>query len=165
MASIAAQRALVAEEWPPGAEVRVRMGLHTGEAAPHDGDYHTLEVHQAARVRDAAHGGQVLLSQATVSSIGGDVPNGCSVRGLGRFPLRDFDGGVELFEARHPALPASFPPPRLDGGAPQTAPLPAALVADTERGQLLRETRPVFGKGLSSQDVVALLEAADAAAS
>ncbi len=131
-ATVAAQRALVAEQWPPGAEVRVRMGLHTGEAAPHDGDYHSLEVHQAARVKDAAHGGQVLLSQATVAAIGGDVPNGCSVRGLGRFPLRDFDGGVELFEARHPALPASFPPPRLDGGASRAAPLPAELVADVE---------------------------------
>ncbi len=104
-ASVAAQRALVAEHWPPGAEVRVRMGLHTGEAAPHDGDYVALAVHQTARVKDAAHGRQVLLSGATVASIGGDVPNGCSVRGLGSFPLHDFDGGVELFEARHPALP------------------------------------------------------------
>jgi class 3 adenylate cyclase/DNA-binding SARP family transcriptional activator/WD40 repeat protein len=132
MASVGAQRALVTEEWPLGAEVRVRMGLHTGEAAPHDGDYHTLEVHQAARIKDAAHGGQVLLSQATVASIGGDMPNGCSVRGLGRFPLWDFEGGVELYEARHPALPASFPPPRLDGGHSRAAALPAALVADVE---------------------------------
>jgi DNA-binding SARP family transcriptional activator/class 3 adenylate cyclase/WD40 repeat protein/energy-coupling factor transporter ATP-binding protein EcfA2 len=131
-ASVAAQRALVAEEWPPGAEVRVRMALHTGEATPEDGDYHALAVHQAVRVRDAAHGGQVLLSQATVASIGGDVPNGCSVRGLGRFPLRDFDEGVELFEACHPALPASFPPPRVGGSASQAALLPASLAADVE---------------------------------
>ena len=66
-ASVAAQRALVAEEWPPGAEVQVRMGLHTGEATPHDGDYIALAVPQAARVKDAAHGGQVLLSEATVA--------------------------------------------------------------------------------------------------
>jgi DNA-binding SARP family transcriptional activator/WD40 repeat protein len=131
-ASVAGQRALVAEEWPPGAEVRVRMGLHTGEATPHDGDYIALAVHQAARVKDAAHGGQVLLSEATVSAIGGDVPGDCSVFRLGTFSIRDFDGGVELFEGRHPGLLTSFPPPRVDGGAPQAPPLPAALAADTE---------------------------------
>jgi DNA-binding SARP family transcriptional activator/class 3 adenylate cyclase/energy-coupling factor transporter ATP-binding protein EcfA2 len=131
-ASVAAQRALVAEPWPPGAEVRVRMGMHTGEAAPHDGDYHTLAVHQAARVKDAAHGGQVLLSRTTVASIGGDVPNGCSVRELGIFPIRDFDHGIELFEACHPALPSSFPPPRVGAGSAQAAPLPSSLAADGE---------------------------------
>jgi DNA-binding SARP family transcriptional activator len=108
-ASVTAQRALAAEEWPAGAEVRVRMGLHTAEATPRDGDYIALAVHQAARVKDAAHGGQVLLSQATAASIDGDLPGGCSVLALGTFPLRDFADGVELFEARRfaPVVPAA----------------------------------------------------------
>src|SRR6202011_6096283 len=124
-ASVAAQRALVAEPWPAGARVRVRMGVHTGEAAPHNGDYIALAVHQAARVRDAAHGGQVLLTAATLAAIGGDAPPDCSLRGLGSFPLRDFDDGIELFEARHPALPGSFPPPYVGDEARAAAPLPA----------------------------------------
>jgi class 3 adenylate cyclase/WD40 repeat protein/energy-coupling factor transporter ATP-binding protein EcfA2 len=131
-ASVAGQRALIAEAWPPGAEVRARMGVHTGEATPHDGDYVAIAVQQAARVRDAAHGGQVLLSQATVEAIGGAVPGECSVVALGRFPLKDFEHGVELFEARHPALLDAFPPPRVDAGALRVLPLPAPLAADSE---------------------------------
>jgi DNA-binding SARP family transcriptional activator/class 3 adenylate cyclase/WD40 repeat protein len=131
-ASVAAQQALVTEVWPPGAEVRVRMGLHTGEAAPHDGDYVAIAVHQAARVRDAAHGGQVLLSQTTAGAIGDALPGECSVAALGTFPLKDFERGVELFEARHPALTGSFPPPRVDGAARRLPQLPAPLAADSE---------------------------------
>ena len=130
-ASVAAQRAISDEPWPAGATVLVRMGLHTGEATPYNGDYIALPVHQAVRVRDAAHGGQVLLSQATVAAIG-TMPAECSVLALGAFPLRDFDGAVDLFEARHPLLPATFPPPRVDGRATSAAPLPAVLAADTE---------------------------------
>ena len=63
-AAVAAQRALAAHPWPAG-EVRVRMGLHTGEVQVANGDYHGLEVHRAARVAAVAHGGQVLVSAAT----------------------------------------------------------------------------------------------------
>jgi class 3 adenylate cyclase/DNA-binding SARP family transcriptional activator/WD40 repeat protein/energy-coupling factor transporter ATP-binding protein EcfA2 len=131
-ASVEAQQALVAEPWPAGAEVRVRMGLHTGEATPHNGDYVAIAVHQAARVLNAAHGGQVLLSQATAAAIGSAVPGECSVVALGTFPLKDFDHGVELFEARHPALLGSFPPPRVDAGGQRVPPLPPPLSADSE---------------------------------
>jgi DNA-binding SARP family transcriptional activator/class 3 adenylate cyclase/energy-coupling factor transporter ATP-binding protein EcfA2 len=131
-ASVAAQQALVAEEWPPGCEVRVRMGLHTGEAAPHDGDYVAIAVHQAARVRDAANGGQVLLSQTTAGAIGAAVPGECTLAALGTFPLRDFEHGAELFEACHPALLGPFPPPRLEAGGRLVPPLPLPLAADSE---------------------------------
>jgi DNA-binding SARP family transcriptional activator/WD40 repeat protein len=130
-ASVTAQRAIAGEAWPAGAEVRVRMGLHTGEATPRDGDYIAMAVHQANRVKDAAHGGQVLLSGETVASIGA-MPADCSVRELGVFALKDFDHGVGLFEACDPSRPESgFPPPRVDV-APRAAPLPAILAADTE---------------------------------
>src|SRR5436305_15020816 len=59
-AAAAAQRALNEASWPEGAQVRVRMGIHTGEAEPEDGRYHGVAVHRAARIGDAAHGGQVL---------------------------------------------------------------------------------------------------------
>jgi DNA-binding SARP family transcriptional activator/WD40 repeat protein/energy-coupling factor transporter ATP-binding protein EcfA2 len=160
-ASVAAERALVAEEWPAGSEVRVRMGLHTGEAAPHNGDYDALAVRQAAWVKDAAHGGQILLSEAAVGSIAGDMPAECSVLRLGTFPVRDFDGGVALFEARHPSLPALFPPPRINGAASGTAPMPAALVADTEpligRATELEWLEVLWQRAVAGERVTALL--------
>ena len=61
----AAQRALAEHGWPDGAEVRVRMGMHTGEPVVGDERYVGLGVHRAARIVAAGHGGQVLLSQAT----------------------------------------------------------------------------------------------------
>src|SRR5947209_4506200 len=68
-ACLAGQRAIGAQEWPNEAVVRVRMGLHTGEAAPNDaGGYTSIAVHQAARICGTAHGGQVLASAATVNA-------------------------------------------------------------------------------------------------
>src|SRR5207245_10682903 len=61
-ASVDAQKALAAEAWPDGAPVRVRIGLHTGEAAVVGGEYVGIDVHRAARIASAAHGGQVLVS-------------------------------------------------------------------------------------------------------
>jgi class 3 adenylate cyclase len=66
-AAAAAQRALAAHEWPDGATLRVRMGMHTGEPAVSEEGYLGLGVHRAARICSAGHGGQVLLSQATVA--------------------------------------------------------------------------------------------------
>ena len=63
-AAVAAQRALAEQDWPDGADVRVRMGLHTGEPAVGDERYVGLGVHRAARIGAVAHGGQVLLSSA-----------------------------------------------------------------------------------------------------
>src|SRR5947209_4093226 len=68
-ACLAGQRAIGGQEWPNEAVVRVRMGLHTGEATPNDaGGYTSIAVHQAARICGAAHGGQVLASAATVNA-------------------------------------------------------------------------------------------------
>src|SRR5437762_669584 len=78
-ATAAAQRALASATWPHGATVRVRMGLHTGEARPASAaagaDYVGLDVHRAARIAAAGHGGQVLVSDATRSEerrVGGE---------------------------------------------------------------------------------------------
>ena len=83
------QRALAAHEWPGGAEVRVRMGLHTGE--PHVGDegYVGMDVVRAARICSAGHGGQILVSETTRALIGNDLPAGVSVRDLGKQHLKD----------------------------------------------------------------------------
>src|SRR3954468_19410980 len=64
-AAVQSQRALAAEAWPEGAQVRVRMVLHPGEPQVNASDYVGLDVHRAARIAAAGHGGQVLLSQTT----------------------------------------------------------------------------------------------------
>jgi WD40 repeat protein/class 3 adenylate cyclase/energy-coupling factor transporter ATP-binding protein EcfA2 len=134
-AAVAGQRALASEPWHDG-PVRVRMGLHTGDAAPHGGDYFAIAVHQAARVKDAAHGGQVLVSYASVAAAGEALPKGYSARDLGRFALKDFEEGVELFQVCGPTLPDVFPAPRVHPAAARPAgdvappPMPEALVPD-----------------------------------
>ena len=110
-ACITGQRALLTEPWPSDEAVRVRMGLHTGEATPLNGRYVALAVHQAARVSSAAHGGQVLVSDATAAAVTEALP-ASSMQQLGAYRLKDFDTPVMLFQVCHPDLPRDFPPPR-----------------------------------------------------
>src|SRR5207302_1935669 len=81
------QRALAAHPWPPGVEVRVRIGVHTSEARPVGHDYVDLAVHQVARISAGAHGGQVLLSEATATAVDGRLPVGAGLIPLGSFQL------------------------------------------------------------------------------
>ena len=69
------QRALATHPWSEGAEVRARIGLHTGEPSLKPEGYVGLDVHRAARIMSAAHGGQVLLSQATSTLVEQDLPD------------------------------------------------------------------------------------------
>lgn len=111
-ACLAAQRALTNHDWPtPDATPRVRMGLHTGWAEPRDGEYASAEVHRAARVAAAAHGGQVLCSAATVQHAA-PLPSGASLLDLGLHRLRGFDDRERLFQLTAPGLERQFPRPR-----------------------------------------------------
>ena len=103
------QRALTAAEWPSGADLRVRMGLHLGEATRREGDYVGLEVHRAARVAAAGHGGQVLVSQAMAAVLGDRLPEELALRELGEFRLKDFDAPAHLYQLIGPGLRAEFP--------------------------------------------------------
>jgi class 3 adenylate cyclase len=87
--AVAAQRALAEEDWPDGIAVRVRMGLHTGEPSVGDEGYVGLDVVRAARICSSGHGGQILLSETTRALLGGDVPEGSSLRDLGTQALKD----------------------------------------------------------------------------
>ena len=87
--AVAAQRALIAHEWRDGAEVRVRMGLHTGEPGVGAEGYHGLDVVRAARICSAGRGGQILISETTRALIGSDVPDGVHLVDLGRQQLKD----------------------------------------------------------------------------
>jgi len=110
--AVAAQRALAAEPWPDGAPVRVRMGIHTGEGMLGGDNYAGLDVHRAARISAAAHGGQVLLSGATYGLVEGAAPDGVSFRDLGEHRLKDLDRPVRLVQLVVDGLLSDFPAPR-----------------------------------------------------
>ncbi len=105
-AAMAAQRALATEQWPPGSPLRVRMGLHSGEVDVVEDDYVGMSVHVAARVAAAAHGGQVVITEAT-SELAGQL----DALDLGRHLLKDV-GEFGLLQVRAPDLESSFPPLR-----------------------------------------------------
>ena len=78
-ACLEGQRALAGHRWPPGVEVRVRMGVHTSDATPIGQNYVDLAVHRVARISAGGHGGQVVLSEATAAAVEGRLPIGASV--------------------------------------------------------------------------------------
>ena len=116
-AAAALQRVLAAEPWPRSAQVRMRVGIHTGEPQLSDDSYLGLDVHIAARICSVAHGGQVVVSRATRDVAGDDLGNGIAFTGLGRHRLRDVATTLELFQLSAPGLEASFPPLTTLGGS------------------------------------------------
>jgi class 3 adenylate cyclase/tetratricopeptide (TPR) repeat protein len=112
LCALEVQRALAAHEWPAGASVRLRMGIHTGHAIPADGAYTGLAVHRAARICAAARGGQVLLSQATQTLIEDEEETelGFTLTELGERRLKDLDRPVRLFELAAAGLAPPTPP-------------------------------------------------------
>ncbi len=112
-AAAAAQRSLATEPWPDNVgAVRVRMGLHTGEATFGGDNYVGLDVHRAARIAAAAHGGQVLVSSATGVLVRGSLPADLQLRELGEFRLKDLELPERLAQLVGPGLADDFPPPR-----------------------------------------------------
>ncbi|HET9497563.1 MAG TPA: adenylate/guanylate cyclase domain-containing protein, partial [Candidatus Limnocylindria bacterium] len=118
-----AQRALAAEPWPADVRLRVRMGLHTGEGRIGGDNYVGLDVHRAARVAAAGHGGQVLLSEATRALAAGDLPSGVSLADLGQHRLKDLSRPEHLWQLTIDGLAADFPPPRTLEATPNNLPL------------------------------------------
>lgn len=121
LAAVDAQRALSEEPWPDAGAVRVRAGLHTGTAELGHDDYVGLDVHRAARISGAGHGGQVLASATTHALAIGAV----DYRDLGEHRLKDLDAPEHLYQVVVPGLPAEFPPVRSEGMGSHN--LPASL--------------------------------------
>ena len=111
-AAAEAQRALAAHEWPDGTELRVRMGLNTGEPGVEEEGYFGLGLHLTARICSAAHGGQVLVSQSTRSVCQSEELEGIDLRDMGEHLLKDFDRPERLFQLVIAGLPDDFEPPR-----------------------------------------------------
>lgn len=107
-----AQRSLAAHQWPADTTVNVRMGLHTGEAGVVDGTYVGLDVHRAARIAAAAHGGQVLLSSACAELVKTSLPDGVAIRDMGDHRLKDLSRPERLHQLVMDGLHCDFPPIR-----------------------------------------------------
>ena len=123
-AALAAQKALLSEDWGTLDPLRVRMALHAGEAIPDDrGDYLAAPLNRLARLLAIGHGGQVLLSQAVQQLVRDSLPADAGLRDLGGHRLRDLLEPEQVFQLLHPDLPADFPPLRSLGARPNNLPL------------------------------------------
>jgi predicted ATPase/class 3 adenylate cyclase len=146
-AAVVTQRTLAIHAWPEGAPVRVRMGLHTGEPTLTPSGYVGLDVHRAARICAAGHGGQTLLSQTTRALVEYDLPAGVSLRDLGEHRLKDLQRPERLYQVLISDLPADFPPLK---------------TLDSHSHNLPVQPTPLIGRERVSAAACALLRRADA---
>jgi predicted ATPase/class 3 adenylate cyclase len=149
-AASAIQRAMNRHRWPAGGEVKVRVGVHTGEADVVAADYVGIEVSRAARVMAAGHGGQVLVSDPARL----DARDGFDLKSLGRHLLRGLETEEVIYQLVVPGLPAEFPPLRTPSAAPNNLPTRVSSLigreADVEALSLLIDDHPlvtVLGPG------------------
>lgn len=124
-AAIAIQHNLAAESWPQDVTIRVRIGIHTGEALAATGGYAGIAVHRAARIAATGSGGQVVISDATLTLLDGALPAGVAVRDLGTHRLKDLDEPQPLHDLVIEGLPSQFP--RLRTASEAASHLPAQL--------------------------------------
>ena len=140
-ASVAAQRAVASHQWPSDGVMRIRVGVHAGMAFARDGDYVALALHQAARVVNAANGGQVIASDDAVAAAG-DSP-AVRFQPIGAFRLRDFERPVRLAAVR---------------AADEEADQPVAVRAVPAEGHnLMTPTTSFVGRGDEVADLAARL--------
>lgn len=132
-AAVAAQRAVAAHPWPAGSAVRVRMGLHTGSPTLVGDQYVGLDVHRAARIGAAAHGGQILLAETTHALVRSATSDGVELRDLGAHRLKDLGAPERLWQVVIAGLPDRFPPPQtLDRHDHNLPSQPTALIGREE---------------------------------
>jgi predicted ATPase/class 3 adenylate cyclase/Tfp pilus assembly protein PilF len=167
-AAIAAQRAVVAHAWPKGVALGVRMGLHTGEPLTAETGYVGMDVHRAARICAAAHGGQILLSEATRILVEDDLPEGVGLRDLGEHRLKDLARPQQVAQVIAVGLPADFPPLRSLNILPNNLPTQLTTFIGREREiaevkRLLSEARllTLTGWGGAGKTRLALQVAAE----
>ena len=139
-AAAEAQLALARHDWPDGNELRVRMGLHTGEPRPAAGRYVGLDVHAAARVMAAGHGGQVLVSEATRALL----DDRYQLRDLGEHRLKDLSGTQHIYQLQVEGLPADFPPLKTLENRPTNLPVQSNAFVGRERE--LKEAGELLGR-------------------
>ena len=132
-AAAEAQCALAKHDWPDGAAVAIRIGMHTGEPHRAQHGYTGLAVHRAARICTMANGGQVLLSGATAGIVDDEEVPGVSLRDLGEYRLKDFDRPERIFQLVIAGLPSEFPPLRAVDQQPLLAGTVTVVMAEGRR--------------------------------
>jgi predicted ATPase/class 3 adenylate cyclase len=140
-AAITMQRALIAHAWPGGGTVRVRMGIHSGEASGTPAGLVGFDVHRAARIAAAAHGGQIVVSATTAALLRDSLPEGARLKDLGAHRFKDLGHPEQIFQLVAPGLPVAFPPPRALGNPKPPHNLPAQVSAFIGREAELAEVR------------------------
>jgi len=125
--------------------LRVRMGIHCGEAEPRAGDFFGTAVNRAARIMAAAHGGQILVSGAVASLVRGGLPAETTLLDLGDHRLRDLIEPERLHQVIHPDLPVEFPPPVTLSGRPTNLPEQASEFVGRESE--MAAIRSLVGEG------------------
>ncbi len=141
VAALQMQEALGSHAWPGGEQVRVRMGIHTGEASRTATGLVGLDVHRAARVAAVAHGGQVLMSETAAVLVRDSLPPGAALTDLGVHRLKDLGRPEHIFQLHAAGSRAEFPPLRSLGSAALPNNLPAQLATFIGRGRELAEVR------------------------
>jgi predicted ATPase/class 3 adenylate cyclase len=162
------QRALQTEAWPEGTPLRVRMAVHTGDAALRGGDYFGAAINRCARLRAAAHGGQVVLSGATHGLVQDNLPEDVSLKDLGPHCLKDLQRPQNVFQIVRHDLPSDFPPLKSLDALPTNLPAQLTRFIGREREmdrvkRLLVDTRllTLTGAGGVGKTRLALQVAAD----
>ena len=168
-AALDAQIQLQSEPWPKGSEIRVRAAIHTGEVELRGDHYFGRALYRCARLMAIASGGQVLVSSATASLVGRDLPSGASLRSLGMHRLKDLGEAEEPYQLEHPRLEREFPPLRSLDARPHN--LPVEISSFVGRDRELSEVRALLeskrlvtitGPGGTGKTRLALQVAADA---
>jgi predicted ATPase/class 3 adenylate cyclase len=142
VAAVDVQRQLASQPWPEESAVAVRMGIHTGDVGMVGGEYVGIEIHRAARIAAAAHGGQVLLSATTIALVEEALPGGVTTLDLGEHRLKDFDQPEHVFQLVIDGLRAKFPP--LRALATRFDLLPAETTTFVGRERELARTRELL---------------------
>jgi len=144
-AAMEMQQAIRARTWPGGEQVRVRMGVHTGEASRAATGLVGLDVHRAARVAAVAYGGQILLSETAAAMVRESLPPGIGMRDLGLHRLKDLGRPERIFQLDAAGLQADFPPLRSLGHPALQNNLPAQLGTFIGRERELSAVRTLVG--------------------
>jgi predicted ATPase/class 3 adenylate cyclase/DNA-binding XRE family transcriptional regulator len=140
-AAVQMQQALEGHAWPAGERLRVRMGVHTGEASDTAVGPVGLDVHRAARVAAVGHGGQVLVSETAAALVRDALPPGAALIDLGMHQLKDLGRPEQIFQLSAPGLAAEFPPLRSLGNPALPNNLPAQLARFVGRERELSDVR------------------------
>lgn len=167
-AALETQQSILRHDWPNGTELRVRMGLHTGEPLRVETGYVGIDVNRAARICASGHGGQILLSQTTADLVESNLPAGVTLRDLGAHRLKDLLRPERIYQLTYPDLPADFPSLKSIDAFPNNLPVQLTSFIGREREitqikQILNASRLITltGAGGSGKSRLALQVAAE----